>query len=91
MRKIKLKAVISSLLLLAFLCLAVTGAMLHFGKTGLILGIPRYTLLRIHDWAAIVMVVSVILHFILNLRLFAAGLKSLAKRKRGGNRGPGED
>ena len=79
----RLKAVISSLLLLAFLYLAATGAMLYFGKTGLILGIPRRTLLDTHAWVALFMAVLVVVHLILNLQLYVAGLKSLAKRDRG--------
>lgn len=82
MKRTTIKTVISVLLLLAFLYLAATGTMLYFGKTGLVLGIPRHVLLDTHAWVALAIVVLVVLHFILNLRLFTAGFKSLAKRKR---------
>lgn len=83
MRKMQiLRAVISSILILLILFLALTGAILYFGKTGLILGIARYVLREAHFYAAAAMCALIITHLILNLRLYFSELRSLFKRKR---------
>ena len=82
MKKIPFKAVISSLLLLAFLFLATSGSMLYFGKTGVVLGFARGALRDAHTLAAALMSVLVIIHLISNGRVFLSELKSLFKRLR---------
>ena len=77
MKKLSIKAVLSTLLILVFLCLAFTGALLYFGKTGVVLGISRYMLREIHFWVAVTMCALIPVHLILNLRIFRAELRSL--------------
>jgi len=83
MKKLSIKAIVSSLLLLILLFLAISGAMLYFGKTGLVLGFPRNALRNAHTYAAAFMCVLALIHLILNRRLYFSGLKSLFGR---GNR-----
>ena len=77
MKKQFVKAVISSLLLLLFLFLAISGAMLYFGKTGVVLGFARHTLREIHAIVALLMCLLIVVHFILNIRIYTSGLKAL--------------
>jgi len=81
MNRLSVKAVISSLLLLAFLFLAASGAMLYFGKTGVVLGFARGAIRNAHTSAAVVMCVLVVLHLIMNRSLYMREIKALAKRK----------
>jgi len=81
MKRPHVKAVISSLLLLVFLFLATSGAMLYFGKTGVVLGFARSSLRNAHTWAAASMCVLVLVHLILNRRIYFGELKSLIKRR----------
>ena len=83
MKRLPVKAILSSLLLLTFLFLAASGAMLYFGKTGVVMGFARGTLLNAHAWAAVIMSVLVILHLFLNRGLYFSGLKSLFRRGKG--------
>ena len=76
-----IKAVVSSLLLLVILFLAVSGAALYFGKTGVVLGFARSGIRNAHTCAAVLMCVLVILHLILNRRIYFKELKSLFRRK----------
>ena len=82
MKKLPVKAVLSTLLMLLFCYLAFSGALLYFGKTGVILGIPRYVLRETHFWAAASMCVLIPLHLILNLGLYKAELRSLGSKRR---------
>ena len=79
MKLIRVKAVLSTLLILLFLCLVFTGALLYFGKTGVVLGISRHTLREIHFFAAVSMCVLIPVHLISNFRLYTAGLKALRR------------
>ena len=81
MKKANLKAIISSLLILVILFLAISGTALYFGKTGVVLGIARSSLRSVHAWVALFMCVLVVLHLLLNRRLYLNGLKSLIKGK----------
>ena len=78
-----IKAILSSLLLLTFLFLAASGAMLHFGKTGVIMGFARSALLSTHTWAAVFMCVLLIVHLSLNRQIYLRELKSLFRRGKG--------
>ena len=75
MKKTSLKTAISTLLILFILSLALTGALLYFGKTGMIWGISRNVLREIHFWVAVVLCVLIVMHLILNRRLYLAGLR----------------
>jgi len=80
MKKMHIKAIVSSLLLLVFLFLAVSGAMLYFGKTGVVLGFARSGLRSAHTFAAATMCLLVIAHLLLNIRVYISEIKSFFKR-----------
>jgi len=86
MKRLPVKAIISSLLLLAFLFLAISGAMLYFGKTGVVMGFARAALRNAHTWAAAFMCILVCVHLILNFRIYISELKSLARRRENNKR-----
>ena len=86
MKKQTYKALVSTVMIILFLCMAFTGALLHFGKTGVVWGIPRGVLSNIHFWAAVLMCVFIVLHFISNFRQYKAELRVL----RGKNIGEGD-
>ena len=86
MKKLSAKAVISTLLIIAFLLLAFTGALLYFGRTGMILGFTRHLLREVHFWSAASMCVLVPVHFILNLSVYRSELRSM----RGRGKNPGQ-
>ena len=81
MKQLSLKAILSTLLLLLFLFLGFSGALLYFGKTGMVMGITRSTLRETHAWAALLMCVLIPAHLLLNRRLYLTELKVLFKRK----------
>ena len=83
MNKLVFKAVISSILVLAVLFLAVSGALLFFGKAGMVWGIARSVLRSIHFWVAVSMCLLTVVHFALNRKQYQAGLRRLVGR---GNR-----
>ena len=76
------RAILSSMLILLFLFLALSGALMYFFKTGMILGIARYALREAHFVVAVAMCVLILIHFILNLRVYFSELRALLKRKR---------
>ena len=80
MKILRLKAVISTLLAISFIVLAVSGGVLHFGMTGMIWGIARITWRSIHFWAGAGMCVFIIIHIILNLRIYLSELRAFKKR-----------
>ena len=79
MKRQSIKVILSTLLMLIVLFLAVTGTMLFFGKTGLVLGISRKVLREIHFYVAVSMCVLVAVHLVLNCKLYLAGLRALLK------------
>jgi len=82
MKKLSVKAVLSTLLILVFLCLAFTGALLYFGRTGMVLGFSRHMLRETHFWVAASMCVLIPVHLILNLRIYRAEVRALRGGKR---------
>jgi len=82
----KVRAILSSILILLFLFLAMSGALLYFFKTGMILGIARYALREAHFVVAITMSVLILIHLILNLKVYFSELRALFKRKRNAER-----
>ena len=82
MKKSIIKAVISTLLLLTVLLLAATGALLYFGKTGLVWGISRYFLREFHFYMAIFMCVLAVVHMVLNFRQYFSALCAIMRRRR---------
>jgi len=77
MKKFRFKAVLSSLMLLAFLFLAFSGALMYFNKTGMILGIPRGSMRIAHTVVAAFMFVLAAIHLFVNRSLYLSELKSL--------------
>jgi len=82
MKKLSFKGVLSTILILEVVFLACTGALLFFGKTGLVWGMPRYTLRTVHFWVAVSMCVLAALHLVLNFRAYRAELRTLKNKKR---------
>ena len=80
-----IKGIISSLLLLLIICLAITGTILYFGKTGMIWGIPRNVLRNAHTVMAVSMCILVVVHIVLNFRMYRAELRALVRKKTGKN------
>ena len=81
MKKLIIKAILSSLLILIYLLLAFTGVLLYYGKTGMVLGISRHVLREIHFWVAISMCALIPVHLLLNLRVFFAELRALRGKR----------
>ena len=79
MKKLRLKAVLSTLLILIFLTLAFTGALLYFGKTGVVLGFSRQMLREAHFWIAVSMCALIPIHLILNLGIYRKELRMFGK------------
>jgi hypothetical protein len=77
MKQPTLKAILSSLLLLLFLFLALSGALLYFGKTGMILGLARYAWRNTHVLAALLICIAMPAHLFLNRRLYFKELQAL--------------
>jgi len=82
MRRSVLKAILSTLLILTLLILVFSGTLLYFGKTGVVLGVPRYMLRGIHFCAAVLMCVCAAIHLILNRKAYKAELRACAKGSR---------
>jgi len=76
----RLKAIISTLLILCFLTLALTGALLYFGKTGVIWGISRNALRVFHFYVAIAICMLASIHLITNFRLFKSELRAFRRK-----------
>jgi len=79
--KLSIKAVLSTTLLLLFVVLMFSGALLYFGRTGVVLGFSRHFLRAAHLRAALIMCVLVPIHLFFNMRLFKSELKSLRGAK----------
>jgi len=80
-KQLPVRAIISSLLLLLFLFLAFSGALLHVGKTGLVLGIARHALRDAHAIAALLTCVLIPIHVFFNRRLYLKALRTLQAPK----------
>ena len=79
--KKQLKAILSTLLTLCLLYLAFTGALMYYGKTGMVFGIPRHTLRDSHFWVAFAICVLAITHLVINFRVYLAELRALLGAK----------
>lgn len=78
------KAVVSTLLVLCLLFLAFTGALLYFGKTGVVWGFARNNLRAAHFFTAVCICVLAALHILISRRLYLAELRSLRRTKKNG-------
>ena len=81
MKKTTIKAILSTLMILCFLYLALTGVLLYFGKTGLVWGVSRNTLRGSHFWVAVSICVFASVHFTLNFRVFLTELRAISRDK----------
>jgi len=70
---------LSGLMLLVLLLVSVSGAMLFYGRTGVVLGVSRASLLHFHFRCALLFIVLALCHFSLNFKQFAFGLKKFFK------------
>lgn len=77
MKKQSLKAMVSTLLIVCFIVLALTGSLLYFGKTGVIWGFSRSNLRTVHFVAAILICLLAVAHVFLSVRVYRAELRSL--------------
>ena len=91
MKRMVIKAVLTTLLILVFLCLVFTGALLYFGKTGVVLGISRYALREIHFIAAVSICVLIPAHLFFNFQLYRAEMKALRGYKQCDPESKGKD
>ena len=82
MKKNMIKGILSTILILAFLFLAFSGALLYFGKTGVVLGFSRHMLREVHFWVAASLCVLIPVHRFLNFRIYRAELRALRGAKR---------
>ena len=81
MKKTAIKAILSTLLLLCLLYLATTGALMYFGKTGMVLGISRSALRGSHFWVAVFICVLAAAHLVLNFRVYLTEIRAILRSK----------
>lgn len=89
MNKAKINYIVDFLMFLSFLVTAVTGLVIFFflpsgvkqGGYQEFLGIIKGTWSTVHDWAGIVMLVFVLIHFILHWKWIITMTKNLFKKK----------
>ena len=79
-KKLPVKAVISTLLILCVLFLAFSGALMYFGKTGMVWGISRSGLRAVHFWVAIGMCIFTAAHLVYNYRVYLAELRAIGRK-----------
>jgi cytochrome b subunit of formate dehydrogenase len=77
----KLRAVLSSLLILCVCLLAASGAVLFFMKTGIIGPFSRKFILDSHALISAVMVVVAIFHLYINRKMYKAEMKALLGKR----------
>ena len=81
----KIKAVLSSILIVLFLIVGITGIVLYFGPSGSaardwsFFGFDRPSLRFLHNYCGIAMVCLKVLHISLNLKVFWCEVKALFK------------
>ena len=79
MKSSAVRAILSTVLILALAALVFTGALLYFGKTGVVWGISRSALRSAHFAAAVAMCLFAAVHLFLNRRAYLAELRALSK------------
>ncbi|MCI5898595.1 MAG: DUF4405 domain-containing protein [Firmicutes bacterium] len=82
MRQSKIKAAVSTILLICVIISMLTGTLLFFIKGGLIGWIPRKYVTDIHGVSSFIMFGALLLHFPLNLRLFREEWRALKGKKK---------
>jgi len=81
MKRMRIKALISSMLILLLLAVSVSGAILYFGKTGVVLGFTRAFLLRFHAWCGLLFLAFGACHLALNFKLLTQEIRRLYGRR----------
>ena len=82
MNRNKLRAVISTVLLICFVLVAATSAILYFNKTGMWLGIQRIVLTDIHYISGLIMLIFILVHLVINWAMYLKELKTIKKNKK---------
>lgn len=77
----KLRAVISTLLLVCLVAMLVTGMILHFMKSGSVGKLARHTLVDFHFYCSIAMTTLGVIHFFINRFMYKDEMKALLKHK----------
>ena len=80
MKHLAVKALLTSVLVLAFALMVLSGALLYFGKTGLVWGMPRYIIRSAHAATAVLLCIVVPTHLILNRRTYKAEIRALIRK-----------
>ena len=89
MNKAKINYIVDMLMLLSFIVTAFTGIILFFflpsgvrqGQYQTFLGIIKATWITLHDWAGILMILLVLLHFVLHWKWIVYMTKSMFRKK----------
>ena len=85
---VKIRAVLSSLLLIIFIIVTFTGVGLHFSPSGKIakeinwsfFGLDKWQLEHMHTLFGFIMSALIIIHLFINRKLFLSEIKTLLKR-----------
>lgn len=78
----KLRGIVSAILVLSALVSLITGTVLYFLKYGMWFGITRYLLSNIHAFSGLLMGIAVVVHFVINRKVFVSEIKALISDKR---------
>lgn len=81
MKTMRMRAIISSILIVVALLSLSTGAILYFLQYGMWLCFTRRFLTDIHVISGLIMGTALIIHFIINRQLYVREMKSLFSRK----------
>lgn len=82
MNIIKIRGIVSTVLILSGTVTFITGTILYFMKYGMWLVFTRKFLYDVHAISALIMAIGVILHFILNSRIYKTEIKTLFIKKK---------
>ncbi len=90
MKKLHIKAILSSTILVIFILVTITGIGLFLAPSGLIakttdwtfLSMTKFQLEKFHTLTGFIFVALIIVHFIMNLSLFKGELKSLFRKRK---------
>lgn len=82
MKSKKFRGLISTLLILSALVSLITGAILFFLKYGMWLIFTRNFLYNIHAVSGLIMAIAVMIHFIINYRMYIMEIKEFFKHNK---------
>jgi len=85
---IKIRAILSSLLIIIFTIVAITGIGLYIAPSGRIakettwyfLGLNKWQLEKLHALSGFILVGLIIIHFLINRKMFSTEIKALVKK-----------